>query len=93
MNETKGATYPFWSPNNDYVAFFAHNKLKKVSVDGGMPQVLTTVQEARGGSWSKKGVIIYSRDSSGPLWRIDADGTDAAPLTDKTFSAECSSPR
>ncbi len=93
VNETKGATYPFWSPNGDFVAFFAHNKLKKVSVEGGMPQVLTTVQEARGGSWSKKGVIVYARDSSGPLWRVDADGTDAVPLTDKTFSAECSSHR
>lgn len=93
VNETKGAAYPFWSPAADYVAFFAHNKLKKVSVNGGMPQVLTSVQEARGGSWSKKGVIIYSPDSSGPLWRIDADGTDAAPLTDKTFSKECSSHR
>ena len=58
-----------------------------------MPQVLTTVQEARGGSWSKKGVIVYAPDSGGPLWRVDADGTDAAPLTDKTFSAECSSHR
>jgi Tol biopolymer transport system component len=93
VNETRGATYPFWSPNGDYVAFFAHNKLKKVSVNGGLPQVLTTVQEARGGSWNQKGVIIYSPDSSGPLWRIDADGTDPAPLTDKTFSAECSSHR
>ena len=93
VNETKGATYPFWSPNDDYVAFFAHNKLKKAAVNGGLPQVLTAVQEARGGSWSNKGVIVYSPDSSGPLWRIDADGTDAAPLTDKTFSAECSSHR
>ncbi len=82
---TEGATYPFWSPDDNFVAFFANNKLKKISAYGGTPQVLTSVQDGRGGSWGSKGVIVYAPDSGGPLWRVDADGTDAAPLTDKNF--------
>ena len=86
LSGTEGATYPFWSPDCMYVAFFANNKLKKISAYGGTPQVLASVQDGRGGSWSSKGVIVYAPDSGGPLWRVDADGTDAAPLTDKNFA-------
>ncbi len=84
---TEGATLPFWSPNADYVAFFAQGKLKKVSASGGTPQVLANARQPRGGSWSTKGVIIYTPDSGGPLWRVDANGTDAAPLTNKMLPA------
>ena len=87
LSGTEGATYPFWSPNDDYVGFFAQGKLKKISASGGTPQILASAAQARGGSWSKKGVIIYAPDSGGPLWRVDADGTDSAPLTDKIFTA------
>ena len=85
LSGTEGATYPFWSPDDNYLGFFANNKLKKISVYGGAPQIVASVQDGRGGSWSGKGVIIYAPDSGGPLWRVDADGTDAAPLTDKNF--------
>ncbi len=63
---TDGATYPFWSPDGDYVAFFANGKLEKIAVSGGPPQVLTNVLAGRGGSWGRRGVIIYSPDTSSP---------------------------
>jgi serine/threonine protein kinase/dipeptidyl aminopeptidase/acylaminoacyl peptidase len=90
LNGTEGATYPFWSPKNDYVGFFAQGKLKKIPATGGVPQVLASATHARGGSWGKKDVILYSPESGGPLWRVDADGTDAAPVTDKSFTVESS---
>jgi len=90
---TEGAIYPFWSPNDDYVGFFAQGKLKKISASGGTPQVLATAGHARGGSWSTKGVIIYAPDAGGPMWRVDADGTDAVRLTDKVFTVNDSSHR
>jgi Tol biopolymer transport system component len=36
---------------------------------------------ARGGSWGSKNVIVYAPEPQGELWRIDADGRNAAPLT------------
>ncbi len=82
---TTGATYPFWSPDDNYVAFFAQGKLKKISSSGGTPQVLANVRQPRGGTWGSKDVILYAPGSAGPLWRVDADGTDAAMVTDKTY--------
>ncbi len=90
---TEGASYPFWSPDGAYVAFFANGKLQKVSVSGGAPQVLANVEAARGGSWGSRGVIIYAPDSGSPLWRINSDGTGAAPLTDRIFNHDDQSHR
>jgi eukaryotic-like serine/threonine-protein kinase len=90
---TEGASYPFWSPDGAYVAFFANGKLQKVAISGGTPQVLANVEAARGGSWGSRGVIIYAPDSGSPLWRIDSDGTGAAPLTDRIFNQDDQSHR
>ena len=79
---TEAASYPFWSPDGANVAFFSNGKLKKVAVSGGAPQVLASVLAARGGSWGRRDVIIYAPDSAGVLWRVNADGTGAAPATD-----------
>lgn len=79
---TEGASYPFWSPDDSSVAFFANSKLQRVAVAGGSPQTLARVNIARGGSWGSKGVILYTPDPGGPIWRINADGSGATPLTD-----------
>jgi eukaryotic-like serine/threonine-protein kinase len=78
---TEGASYPFWSPDGEYVAFFANGRLQKVAIAGGSPQVLARVSAGRGGSWSKKNVIAYAPDASSVIWRVNADGSGAAPLT------------
>jgi eukaryotic-like serine/threonine-protein kinase len=78
---TEGASYPFWSPDHAYVAFFANGKLQKIAIASGTSQVLAQCTSARGGSWSKKNVIVYAPMASGILWRVNADGSGAAPLT------------
>jgi hypothetical protein len=32
-------------------------------------------------------VIIYAPDASGAMWRVDADGSNARPLTDKIYTS------
>ena len=78
---SEGASYPFWSPGHEYVAFFANGKLQKVAASGGSPQMLAKVSTPRGGSWGTRNVIVYSPDVSSVLWRVNADGSGAAPLT------------
>jgi len=51
---TQGASYPFWSPDDAYVGFFANGKLQKIAIAGGTPQVLATALAGRGGSWEAK---------------------------------------
>ncbi len=80
---SESAYYPFWSPDGGYIAFFSSGKLKKVAVAGGPSQVIAEATSGRGGAWGKRGVIIYAPDAGGPLWRVNADGTNPAPLTAK----------
>src|SRR5208337_687328 len=78
---TEGANFPFWSPDDAYVAFFAKGKLLKVSASGGPPQALARASLARGGAWGSTNVIVYSPEPQGGLWRVNADGGASEPLT------------
>ena len=81
LQGTEGASFPFWSPDDSYIAYFAKGKLMKVAAKGGPPQLLANAAEARGGSWGTKNVIVYTPDAQGGIWRVNADGSGAAPLT------------
>jgi serine/threonine protein kinase len=82
---TEGASYPFWSPDDAYVGFFADGKLKKVALSGGAPQVLVAATSGRGGSWGRHGVIVFTPQASGWLWKINSDGSNLTSLTEKIF--------
>ena len=79
---TEGGLHPFWSPDSQAIGFFARGKLQRVAVDGGSPVVLADAPDARGGTWSQSGVIVFSpnfRDS--PLMRVSDHGGEAKPVT------------
>ncbi len=82
---TEGATYPFWSPDDKDIGFFAGGELQRISIAGGPPQVLVSAPHGRGGSWSSRGVIIYTPDAGGPIWRVNDDGAGPAPLTESSY--------
>jgi Tol biopolymer transport system component len=83
LSGTQGASYPFWSPDNAFIGFFANGKLQKIAVTGGPPQALATAHEGRGGSWGSKNVIIFSPDAQSPIMRVSPDGGAATAVTDK----------
>jgi eukaryotic-like serine/threonine-protein kinase len=86
---TEGANYPFWSPDSQYVGFFADGKVMKVRSSGGPVQVIVPVTlTARGASWGSRNVIVYSQRAGGPLWRVNADGSDVSMLTDGVLTPE-----
>jgi eukaryotic-like serine/threonine-protein kinase len=78
---TKGATQPFWSPDNRSLAFFAAGKLKKIALGGGDPEMLCDVRASRGGTWNRDGVIVFAPSSNGPLFRISANGGEVTAVT------------
>lgn len=89
-----GAGYPFWSPDDLYVAFFANGKLRKAAISGSPTQSLATVGTGpRGGSWGSKGIILYARDAGGSLWRVNADGSGAGRATEKLLKVNVTSHR
>jgi Tol biopolymer transport system component len=76
---TDGAQGPFWSPDSRELGFFAQGKLKKVTVNGGVPLELCSAPDARGGSWGK-GVIVFAPVATGPLCRVSPEGGAASVI-------------
>ena len=76
LADTEGANFPFWSPDNRSIAFFADGKLKKVEVSGGPVQTVCDAPSGRGGTWNKDGVIVFTPDarSGVALYRVSASG-------------------
>ena len=79
---TQGAFAPFFSPDGQWVAFFAAGSLQKISVEGGVAIVLSPAPSPRGGSWGEDGAIIAALTSGGGLSRIPAAGGPPTPVTD-----------
>ncbi|HUO85655.1 MAG TPA: protein kinase, partial [Thermoanaerobaculia bacterium] len=78
---TRGATFPFWSPDSRTVGFFAEEKLKRVDLDSGPPLELAPAPEGRGGTWSRDGIVVFAPTFDGELMRIDATGGKVSPVT------------
>jgi Tol biopolymer transport system component len=73
---TAGAVAPFFSPDGQWLGFFAGRFLKKVSVNGGTPTSLCPVQSSFGGSWGPDGFIVFSHMPETGLFRVpDSGGT------------------
>ncbi len=78
---TEGAFNPFFSPDGQWLGFFAGGKLKKVSVNGGAALTLTDASAPLGASWSSQGMIVFAPVSGGPLQQVSAAGGSPKPLT------------
>ncbi len=57
---TEGAVSPFFSPDGQWVGFFAGGKLKKVSVSGGAAMTLGDAANPCGASWGSQGIIAFA---------------------------------
>jgi serine/threonine-protein kinase len=82
MPGTEGASAPFFSPDGQWVGFFARGKLKKTLIDGGQPLSLCDAPSGRGGSWSENGEIVANLDPAKGLWLVSPEGGKAVPLTE-----------
>jgi Tol biopolymer transport system component len=78
---TQGATRPFWSPDSRMIGFGAGGKLRKISALGGPVTDICECTDLRGGTWNPDGVIIFTPDSSSPLFRVADSGGDPVQIT------------
>jgi Tol biopolymer transport system component len=75
MSGTEGAYAPFFSPDGQWVGFFAQGKLKKMRLDGGEPNPLCDAPAGRGASWADDGnKIIAALDPQTTLSEVPAEG-------------------
>ena len=78
---TEDAMCPFFSPDGQWLGFFAGNKLKKISVSGGPAQTVGDVPMGRGASWSDQGVIALAPTNNSSLRQMPDAGGSSQPLT------------
>jgi hypothetical protein len=71
---TGGASFPFWSPDNRFVAFFAGGKLRRIAVVGGNPVDVCAAPAGRGGLWLDDDTIVFAPGANEPLTRVSAAG-------------------
>jgi DNA-binding winged helix-turn-helix (wHTH) protein/Tol biopolymer transport system component len=71
---TEGAFDPFFSPDGQWIGFFAGKKLRKIPLQGGAAVSLcNTASLERGASWGEGGAIIANLDNY-HLFRLPAIG-------------------
>jgi len=78
---TGGAVNPFFSPDGQWVGFFADGKLEKVAVSGGTALTIGIATGSLGASWGNQGMIAFAPKQDESLEQVaDAGGTQQ-PLT------------
>ena len=90
LSGTDGASTPFWSPDGEWIGFFAANSLKKVRLATGLAQTIThdVSTTLSGASWSVHDDIVFP-SFVGSLTRVRATGGPWTPLNlDSAFSAQ-----
>lgn len=81
LEGTEGASNPFWSPDSQSLGFFANKQLRRMDAGGGPILNLCQVEVARGGSWSKDGVILFTPFVNGPIYQVPATGGTPMQVT------------
>jgi eukaryotic-like serine/threonine-protein kinase len=82
---TEQASSPFWSPDSQWIGFFAGNSLKKVRVSSGLVQIVAgNVTTYGGATWNGDDVIMFPPARPGGLSRVSARGGQVLPATTPT---------
>ncbi|TNE52030.1 MAG: hypothetical protein EP344_15940 [Bacteroidetes bacterium] len=73
---TEGAFCPFFSPDGQWVGFYADKKLKKIPVreSNPVPIVLCEVTLPYGAAWGPDNTILFSNNEGRALAAVSADG-------------------
>ena len=72
---SEGASAPFWSPDSQYIAFFAARALERVKVSGGSPERICDAEASPGGgAWNPDGSILFSPSLSDGFYRVPSSG-------------------
>ena len=87
IDGTRGAQAPFFSPDGQWIGFFANDTLQKVPVSGGPPVKICDAQVLfPGASWGSDGTIVFADNTAG-LVKVSANSGVPERLTRPTEGA------
>ena len=72
VSGSEEARGPFFSPDGQWLGFWALDQLKRVSVSGGAPVTLGAAQNAFGASWGADDTILFGQFDG--IWRVPGTG-------------------
>jgi serine/threonine protein kinase/Tol biopolymer transport system component len=78
---TDGAKFPFWSPDNRTIGYFAGSRVMTLDVDGGVPVPAGKEISARGGAMNAAGDIVIAPDVRSGLQLWPAKGGEPRTIT------------
>jgi serine/threonine-protein kinase len=78
---TEGGEFPVFSPDGQWIGFFADNALKKVPASGGPAVTICPAGFRRGASWGPDDKIVFASGSSPDLMQVAATGGTPKALT------------
>ena len=84
---TEGAFSPFFSPDGQWIGYFADRKLKKIPTGGGSAIALADAPSDRGGVWLDDDTIVFAPTYSSGLNRVASRGGKVETLTTPDASA------
>jgi serine/threonine-protein kinase len=85
LRGAENASAPFFSPDGQWIAFFAAGKLKKIPALGGAAITLGNALAFSSGTWGDDGNIIAALDGArGPLSRVPSGGGTPTSITELT---------
>jgi Tol biopolymer transport system component len=88
---TEGAYSPFFSPDGQWLGFWADSKIKKVSLSGGAPVTVCDCgipDRMLGATWGSDDTIVFPQKWAGGLFRVSAAGGAPQPVTKVTMKDE-----
>ncbi len=80
LADTENASDPFFSPDGQWIGFFADGMMKKIPVRGGSIITLCAAAFSRGVSWGLDGNIIGTISTTGGMVRVPDSGGTPQPL-------------
>ncbi|MCG6925343.1 MAG: serine/threonine-protein kinase [Acidobacteria bacterium] len=85
LTGTEGGGGPFWSPDGQFVGFFAGDELRKLSLANGTIQRICAVPgpNVGGADWNVDGSIVFTAGAARPdtLYTVAASGGEPQPIT------------
>ena len=82
LEQSEGATAPVFSPDGEWVAFFADQRLHKISVSTGTKvPICEAAAESRGASWAGDDMIIFAPTPAGGLVRVSSGGGEPESIS------------
>jgi len=78
---TEGAITPFFSPDGEWVGFYADGKIQKVALTGGDPVALCELRSSpAGATWGPDGTIVWGGAPPNQLMQVSSEGGTPTPF-------------